>query len=45
MRDGKNENPPRHPCSAGFRSHEPDENLEYHFTEETGKRLLNLVGQ
>ncbi|MDH3514814.1 MAG: DUF4340 domain-containing protein, partial [Gammaproteobacteria bacterium] len=25
-----------------FVLHRPDENLEYHFTEETGKRLLNL---
>ncbi len=28
-----------------FVLHRPDENLEYHFTEETGKRLLNLSGQ
>lgn len=25
-----------------FVLHRPDENLEYHFTEETGKRLLNI---
>ena len=25
-----------------FILHRPDENLEYHFTEETGKRLLNI---
>jgi hypothetical protein len=28
-----------------FVLYRPDENLEYHFTEETGKRLLNLFGQ
>ncbi|MBI3778188.1 MAG: DUF4340 domain-containing protein [Gammaproteobacteria bacterium] len=28
-----------------FVLYRPDENLEYHFTEETGKRLLNLSGQ
>ena len=28
-----------------FVLYRPDENLEYHFTEETGKRLLYLVGQ
>ncbi|MHB8535299.1 MAG: DUF4340 domain-containing protein [Sulfuricaulis sp.] len=27
-----------------FVLHRPDENLEYHFTEDTGKRLLNLTG-
>ncbi len=27
-----------------FVLHRPDENLEYHFTEDTGKRLLNLAG-
>jgi len=28
-----------------FVLHRPDENLEYHFTEETGKRLLKLSGE
>ena len=28
-----------------FVLYRPDENLEYHFTEEAGKRLINLVGQ
>jgi len=28
-----------------FVLHRPDENLEYHFTEETGKRLLNLTSK
>lgn len=28
-----------------FVLHRPDENLEYHFTEETGKRLLTLTGK
>lgn len=28
-----------------FILHRPDENLEYHFTEETGKRLLHLSGE
>ena len=27
-----------------FVLHRPDENLEYHFTEDTGKRLLSLAG-
>jgi hypothetical protein len=47
VRDGKNEK-----IRLGilaykpdFVLYRPDENLEYHFTEETGKRLLNLVGQ
>ena len=47
MRDGKSEK-----IRLGilaykpdFVLYRPDENLEYHFTEETGKRLLNLVGQ
>ena len=28
-----------------FVLYRPDENLEYHFTEATGKRLLNLNAQ
>lgn len=28
-----------------FVLHRPDENLEYHFTEETGKHLLNLTSK
>jgi len=47
MRDGKSEK-----LSLGilaykpdFVLYRPDENLEYHFTEATGKRLLNLNAQ
>jgi len=47
MRDGKTEN-----LKLGilaykpeFVLHRPDENLEYHFTEETGKHLLTLTGK
>lgn len=47
IRNGKNEKLP-----LGILAHKPDfilhrqdENLEYHFTEETGKRLLNLSGK
>jgi hypothetical protein len=47
MRDGKNEKIRLGIVASkpDFVLYRPDENLEYHFTEETGKRLLNLVGQ
>jgi hypothetical protein len=46
-RDGKNEKIRLGILASkpDFVLYRPDENLEYHFTEETGKRLLNLVGQ
>jgi hypothetical protein len=47
MRDGKNEKLPLGILAykPDFILHRQDENLEYHFTEETGKRLLNLNAQ
>lgn len=47
IRDGKNEKIRLGILASkpDFVLYRPDENLEYHFTEETGKRLLNLVGQ
>jgi hypothetical protein len=44
MRDGKIEKLPLGILAykPDFVLYRPDENLEYHFTEETGKRLLNL---
>ncbi|MEK7717925.1 MAG: DUF4340 domain-containing protein, partial [Pseudomonadota bacterium] len=46
-RDGKNEKLPLGILAykPDFILHRQDENLEYHFTEETGKRLLNLSGK
>lgn len=46
-RDGKNEKLPLGVLAykPDFILHRQDENLEYHFTEETGKRLLNLSGK
>ena len=47
IRDGKNEKLPLGILAykPDFVLYRPDENLEYHFTEETGKRLLNLSGK
>ena len=47
IRDGKNEKLPLGILAykPDFILHRQDENLEYHFTEETGKRLLNLNAQ
>jgi len=47
IRDGKNEILPLGILAykPDFILHRQDENLEYHFTEETGKRLLNLSGK
>ncbi len=47
IRDGKNEKLPLGILAykPDFILHRQDENLEYHFTEATGKRLLNLSGK
>jgi hypothetical protein len=46
-RDGKTENLKLGILSykPEFVLHRPDENLEYHFTEDTGKHLLTLTGK
>ena len=47
IRNGKNEKLPLGILAykPDFILHRQDENLEYHFTEETGKRLLNISSQ